>query len=87
MNRDDIPLPQGYEIHELPADYNGSLFIEGQMRQFAELVAAAEREECAKAVERSVLYIDGSHGVSDRDWHIAERVTAHCAAAIRARGE
>ena len=46
----------------------------------------AEREACAKAVERSYLYVDGSHGVGYHDWHIAERVTAHCIAAIRARG-
>jgi len=26
------PLPQGYEPHELPADYTGPLWIEGQLR-------------------------------------------------------
>ena len=57
------------------------------LERFANMVAADEREECAKAVERSYLSLDGSHGVGDNDWHIAERVTAHCAAAIRAREE
>ena len=28
------PLPQGYEPHELPADYQGPLWIEGQMREY-----------------------------------------------------
>lgn len=55
------------------------------VERFAAFVAAAEREECAKAVERSYLSVDGSHGVGDHDWHIAERVTAHCAVAIRSR--
>ncbi len=27
------PLPEGYEPHELPADYTGKLWIEGQLRQ------------------------------------------------------
>ena len=26
-------LPHGYEPHELPADYTGKLWIEGQLRQ------------------------------------------------------
>jgi hypothetical protein len=26
-------LPEGYEPHELPADYTGKLWIEGQLRQ------------------------------------------------------
>ena len=30
----DVQLPQGYEPHEIPADYTGSLYIEGQMRAF-----------------------------------------------------
>ena len=29
-------LPQGYEPHEIPADYTGPLFIEGQMRAAVE---------------------------------------------------
>lgn len=31
-------LPQGYEPHELPADYTGPLWIEGQLRQFENAV-------------------------------------------------
>jgi len=46
-----------------------------------------EREACALAAERSRLNIDGRHGVTSADQHIATRVVDHCAAAIRARGE
>lgn len=28
-----VGVPQGYEPHEIPADYTGPLFLEGQMRQ------------------------------------------------------
>ena len=31
-----MKLPEGYEPHELPADYTGPLFIEGQMREYGE---------------------------------------------------
>jgi hypothetical protein len=40
----DVQLPQGYKPHELPADYTGKVWIEGQLREFAEMVATAERE-------------------------------------------
>jgi len=47
---DDLPpLPQGYEPHELPADYTGPLFIESQIRAYA--IAAIERNK-AQAYER-----------------------------------
>jgi len=39
-------LPQGYEPHELPVDYTGKLYIEGQMRA----AIAAERERWRSAV-------------------------------------
>lgn len=29
-------LPQGYEPHELPADYTGKLWIEGQMNRYGQ---------------------------------------------------
>lgn len=44
-----------------------------------------EREGCAVAAERSRLSIDGQHGVTSADQHIATRVVEHCAAATRAR--
>lgn len=42
MTRDDITLPQGYELHELPPDYDGPVWIEGQLRQLA--YAVCERD-------------------------------------------
>ena len=87
VNRDDIQLPEGYEPHELPADYDGPLWTEGQVWRFAEMVAAAEREACALAVERSLRRVDGSHGVEHHTMHIADKVVAHCAEAIRARNK
>lgn len=39
-----VPLPEGYELHELPADYSGSLWIEGQMHTYAAAQVAKERE-------------------------------------------
>lgn len=46
------PLPSGYEPHELPADYTGLLWIEGQMRAYGEACAAAERERCLDICEQ-----------------------------------
>ena len=34
-----MKLPQGYEPHEIPPDYYGKLWIEGQLRQFENAVA------------------------------------------------
>ena len=54
-------LPQGYEPHELPPDYTGSLWIEGQMRRFGDRIATAEREACAKILlDNAAACIEGS---------------------------
>ena len=42
-----MKLPQGYEPHELPADYTGPLFIEGQMR-----AVLAREAKLRKALEK-----------------------------------
>lgn len=34
-------VPQGYEIHEIPADYSGLVWLEGQVRAVARLAQAA----------------------------------------------
>lgn len=70
------PLPEGYELHELPPDYMGPLFIEGQMREYAAAAVAAEREACANIAD---TYADNI-GPIDMD------TGASIAAAIRARG-
>ena len=49
---DDIelpPLPDGYEPHELPADYTGELWIEGQVRQAQRAAVLADRPRRASA--------------------------------------
>jgi hypothetical protein len=33
-------FPEGYALHELPADYTGKLWIEGQVRYLHRLTAA-----------------------------------------------
>ena len=40
------PLPQGYEPHELPVDYDGPLFIEGQMRRYGHDCQRSMRPKC-----------------------------------------
>ena len=34
-----VELPEGYEPHELPNDYTGKLFTEGQMTDYGQLRA------------------------------------------------
>jgi len=61
MTRDDtIPLPQGYEPHELPPDYTGKLWIEGQMRQYAALVATAAWEAAQADITRMRVALDNA---------------------------
>lgn len=54
---------------------------------FANLVAAAECEACANAVERARLHMDGSLGLTHETDFIATRITDFLAAQIRNRGE
>ena len=54
----------------------------GALRRFAALVAAAEREACAKACEqRKIITPEWQHD------QFYNQCATHCAAAIRARGE
>lgn len=57
--------------------HDGVLFTETELEKFAELVAAQEREECAKLC-------DDIDSTSD---YYGPRVELFCAEAIRARGE
>ena len=43
-----LPLPEGYEPHELPADYTGPLWIESQMQAYGQACRAAALEEAAE---------------------------------------
>jgi len=74
MNRDDI-IRMAREAGGYPAaatDRALLLFSESHLERFAALVAAAEREACAKVCDDLVLHQYSASG---------------CAAAIRARGE
>ena len=39
----EVVIPQGYEIHELPPDYSGPVWIESQVRQLARQTACASQ--------------------------------------------
>jgi nicotinamidase-related amidase len=69
-------LPQGYEPHELPADYEGKLWIEGQMRAYGAAAVEQEREKWASIVAPEHLVF------GDEEW----RIRSELADAIR-KGE
>ena len=77
MTRDDIirmAQEAGFDPHDMSDDFACNLL---DIERFAALVAAAEREACAKVCDARVI---GDHNREDAE---AKR----CAAAIRARGE
>ena len=78
MNRDDI-IRMAREASNTPIDHHATpeLFGANQLERFAALVAATEREECARVCEARFM------GDLNREDMEARR----CAAAIRARGE
>lgn len=57
-----MKLPQGYEPHEIPADYTGNLWIEGQMNRYGQ----ACYEEGLAGVET----INEMTAVADRHAHV-----------------
>jgi hypothetical protein len=78
MNRDDI-IRMAREQGDFIDDKRGGAFIFNgdpehtfNIFKFAALVAAAEREECAKVCE---------------EWGAFNKIAAECAEAIRARGK
>jgi hypothetical protein len=80
MNREDI-IRMAREAGLLPHPenivYQDPMF-EGRIKTFAALVAAAEREACAKVCDE----------VGERRLHSMHKHTSsECAAAIRARGQ
>jgi hypothetical protein len=83
MTRDDIirmAKEAGFN-QILPTNAGANVWIDDgfyveEMERFAALVAAAEREACAKVCEKML-------GI----FHPTEVITTRCAKAIRARGE
>ena len=76
MNRDDV-IRMAVECHLATSEARDGIYIEA-LERFANLVAAAEREACAKLCEGEVV------GPIEPDWNMA---CEECAAAIRARGD
>ena len=79
MNREDIiklAREAGFEVYETDVWITDGWWTE-ELERFAALVAAAEREECAKACEELLTII--SSGDEHRDG------VADCISAIRAR--
>ena len=75
MNREDIiRMAREADLCDEEGRDDNSIIIVAHLKRFADLVAAAEREACAKVVEASPSY----------DWH---RFACEAAAAIRARKE
>ncbi len=81
MNLDDI-IGMAREAGDCFRDSRGReefIFDSYGIERFANLVAAAEREACAKVCEEIVI-----EGWRDAGWDMG---TIDCAAAIRARGQ
>lgn len=79
MNREDIIRMARDAGADRNTDFSDWSFDDAQLERFAALVAAAEREACAKVCED----LDFSDW-QDRGW---DQGTYDCANAIRARGK
>jgi hypothetical protein len=62
-------------------------YIDDQLEAFAKLVAAHEREACAKVCESNVWSKDVSWWLGSTKSEVGAESGFQCAAAIRARGE
>jgi hypothetical protein len=86
MNREDIirmAQEAGFESNSLGVTYTSG-WLPDLLERFAALVAAAEREACAKVCdERKLPRLPDS---SEFD-HLYNQAVSHCAKAIRARGQ
>lgn len=68
-------LPQGYEIHEIPIDYTGKVWIEGQLRQFAN--ATIEYQSTLPDTLAQYLNMCILGDATDKDKEIMARVLAN----------
>lgn len=89
MNRDDI-IRMAIECQLVTTANRDGVYMEA-LERFAELVAAAEREECAKVCEQQKDYFitDGYPADPFMQPCVTKRLATpvDCAVAIRARGE
>ena len=89
MNRDDI-IRMAREVSNTPLDHHATpdLFGVSQIERFAALVAAAEREACAKVCESVIEEIrETADNVLSHEDCRSIQAAQDCAAAIRARGQ
>ena len=86
MTRDDINR-LAREAGYLPDMFGVGIWDSNEFNRFAALVAAAEREQCAKVCEEDLRdgYIREDRPIQEEVMLLA--AIADCAAAIRARGE
>jgi hypothetical protein len=83
MNRDDIIyMAREARLCDEDGRDSDSIVITDYLERFAKLVAAAEREACAKVCDDLPV----PPYVSDNDAHIWDLTCVDCAAAIRERG-
>ena len=81
MDREDIIRMAREAGVSIRAHYDETGSTPQELERFAALVAAAEREACAKLCDD--IRRMGGYSAETPDW---ERGTGHCADAIRARG-
>ncbi len=65
MNREDI-IRMAQEACGDPAWDGGVDWVWGEVERFAKLVAAAEREECAKIAFNAKTYMQAAHEIRER---------------------
>lgn len=85
MSREDIIRMAREAELKSGQHWNAGNMDTEHMQSFAALVAAAEREACAKTVERARLQLDGRHGITNETDFIATRIVDFLAAQIRER--
>jgi hypothetical protein len=92
MNREEIiklAREAGFESNSLGVTYTSG-WLPDLLERFAALVAAAEREACAKVCEdesrRAKWNWDNDISGNKPFWNGGEQLASSCAAAIRARG-
>jgi hypothetical protein len=67
-------FPEGYALHELPADYTGKLWIEGQVRYLHQLTAAQPAPVLEPAAWVDALFDAIKHGDQDHQNWLQEKL-------------
>ena len=67
--QEPVAWPEGYEPHELPADYTGKLWIEGQVRRLYE--ASPPRREWRSLSEEEIQRMGNETPGQQGGWNLA----------------